>query len=150
MTSILLGILSRVEWVGIDLTFHRIDVGHVASPCLGRLKDRTLYRDCQLLVPWSVIISEVLQVFKKKSKFLKWYSRITQCIWFPTKALVCLLLQPTPNKLICGGVGRKNMWHICFSCVVESKTRSLEATSHTTWSRCACVCIYGGWRMDSF
>jgi hypothetical protein len=33
--KIQLGSLSRVEEVGIDLTFHLIDMGHVASPALG-------------------------------------------------------------------------------------------------------------------
>ena len=120
-------------------------MGHVASPALGGWKIEWLYRDYQSHVPWSVINPEVLQIFKKKSKFLKWYSRIAQCVWFLTKALICLLSPPTPNKLICGAVGRENMWHTCFSCIVESKTGSLGATSHTTWSRCASVCI---WWMD--
>jgi hypothetical protein len=67
-----------------------------------------------------------------------------------TKALVCLFSQPTPNNLICGAVGRENLWHTYFSCVVESKTRSLGATSHTTWSRCACVCIWWIGEMTPF
>jgi hypothetical protein len=96
-------------------------------------------------VPWSVVNPEVLQIFTKKSKFFEWYSQIAHCVWFLTKALICLLSLTTPNELICGAIGKENMWHTCFPYVVESKIGSLGATSHTPWPRYASVCI---WWMD--
>jgi hypothetical protein len=141
MTSIRLVTLSRIKWVGIDLTLRLIAMGFVASPTLGGWKIEWLYRNYQSQVPWSVVSPEVLLIFIKKSKFLKWYSWIAQCVWFLTKALSCLLFPPTSNKLICGAVGRENMWHTCFSYIVKSKSESLGATSHAAWSWCGCMYI---------
>ena len=64
--KIQLGTLSRIEEVGIDLTLHSIDMGHVASPALGGWKIEWLYKDYQSHVPWSVINPEILQVFFQK------------------------------------------------------------------------------------
>ena len=94
-------------------------------------------------------IRRFCRFFKKKSKFLKWYSRTAQSVWFLTKAWFCLISLPTSNRLIYGAVGRENMWHTCFSCIVESKTGSLgEQVIHPDQD--VQKCVYGGWIMNSY
>jgi hypothetical protein len=45
MTTIQLGTLSRIEWVGINITLCLIVMGFVASPALGGWKIQRLYRN---------------------------------------------------------------------------------------------------------
>jgi hypothetical protein len=63
--------LSRIEQVGIGITFRLIDMGHIASPALSIEKrngytEGTNYSYLDLLS-----IRTVLQIFKKKLGFLK-------------------------------------------------------------------------------
>jgi hypothetical protein len=50
---------------------------------------------------------------------------------------------------MCGAVGRENMWHTRFSCVVESKNRILVSNKSYNLIK-MCMCVYGGWMMNSF